>query len=534
MPVQSSENTAPATLDGLIKACRLEADRHGNLSGGIEHVFCKFGRDDDVPLPPSLPSIAHGDNVYFLLPADLDCPNYWGCPSPLLSLAVAKEGAVHIPREDFPEEDGPIFEAVNGYYHALDYARDARKARELLTRERNPNSGFYASAARIDETTPMLIEGLMRERSVSVIFGDFDEFKTTLVLDMMAHVAMGARWQGREVRARPVIWYALEGDDEMSPRVRALEASMKSKDPTWGADRAPITVRDRIPEEYKKWRVEISLLGKRGEHILEARELLGETPRITFEGGSYQPLYSVKLPVVVIDTLSLALGGDNEKEHHAVRFINNCLDLLKSRSDMGTDEYFDEEELEQWIKDHPDDTPDAGQPVASQVIIIHHQTKTGTDFGGHRAIGADSHGLYRVHRFGKITEANRPMAGILTPIRVKGMPRPAPIRFDVQVVPVEGTKQTAAILRDRATEIPKDLKPAIDALRELDNPEAITLEELKECLGDVPAVSGANEGAAKRKARQRCREKLETAGVIEPVEEDGKVAFYRFHDPGAV
>jgi len=45
----------------------------------------------------------------------------------------------------------------------------------------------------------MLIEGLMRERGVSLVYGDFDEFKTTLVLDMMAHVAMGVPWQGRDL-----------------------------------------------------------------------------------------------------------------------------------------------------------------------------------------------------------------------------------------------------------------------------------------------------------------------------------------------
>ena len=133
-----------------------------------------------------------------------------------------------------------------------------------------------------------------------------------------------------------------------------------------------------------------------------------------------------------------------------------------------------------------------------------------------------------------ITDAERPYAGQLTPIRVKGIPRPAPIRFDVDVVPVEGTKQTAAILKDKATAIPKELKPVIKALRELENPEAIPPADLIECL-DVVAARGAKDGPAKRKARQRYREKLEAAGVIEPVEDqNGKVAFHRFHDTVAV
>ena len=42
-------------------------------------------------------------------------------------------------------------------------------------------------------------------------------------------------------------------------------------------------------------------------------------------------------------------------------------------------------------------------------------------------------------------------------------------------------------------------------------------------------------GNAQRAARKRSRDALEAAGVLEPVEdENGKVAFYHFHDTGAV
>lgn len=239
-------------------------------------------------------------------------------------------------------------------------------------------------------------------------------------------------------------------------------------------------------------------------------------------------------PVIVIDTLSLALGGEDEKGPKAAGFINDCLDLLKERPDIGNPYDWDTDagKYDEWYRENPE-IADINYPVAAHVIIIHHQTKTGIDFAGHRAIAANTSGLYRVHRFGKITDTERPFAGQLTPIRVMGIPRPAPIRFDVDVAPVDGTKQTAAILRDKATAIPKDLMPVIEALCELENPGAITPADLNECL-DVVAARGAKDGPAKRKARQRHREKLEAAGVIEPVEdENGKVAFYRFHDTSA-
>ena len=173
-------------------------------------------------------------------------------------------------------------------------------------------------------------------------------------------------------------------------------------------------------------------------------------------------------------------------------------------------------------------------PVASHVIVIHHQTKTGTEFAGHRAIAANTQGLYRIHRYGRMADKVRPCSGQLTPQRVKGIPRPAPIRFEAEAVSVEGTKQTALILKNKAPALPKDLKPIITALRELDDREAVTLTDMNECL-DVVAAKGSKDGAAKRKARQRYRDKLEAAGVIEPVEDDnGKVTAYLFHDVGSV
>jgi len=540
------ETKAPTTVKDLAEVYEgLEFDPGGNLSGGTAWLFVKVDHDPDVTPSPTLPSITHGDRVYFLFPAVSNMPDRWVSrkfTSPLLSKSVASEGIAFIPEAEAWPSDPETVATIDKHIAATWDARRAREAKELLERERRPSACLYASAARIDETTPMLIEGLMRESGVSVIYGDFDEFKTTLVLDMMAHVAAGAPWQGRKVMPRPVVWYALEGSDEIPVRLRALEASLKEKDTPWGNDLLPITVLDRIPEDYRKWRAEISSLAERWENICSAREQTGEISKETIESeaadGTKVTYDSCRYPtpdvvdgprpVVVIDTLSIALGGEDEKGARAVGFIGDCLDLLKERSEMASPAY--KNKIEEWKEQHPGETQSMNFPVASHIIIIHHQTKTGTEFAGHRAIGANTQGLYRVHRFGKITDVKRPFAGMLTPSRVKGIPRPAPIRFDVDVVQVAGTKQTAAILKDRVTAIPKELTPVIEALRELENPEAIPPADLNDCL-DLEAAKGAKDGPAKRKARQRCRERLEAAGVIEPVEDDnGNVTFYRFHD----
>jgi hypothetical protein len=160
-------------------------------------------------------------------------------------------------------------------------------------------------------------------------------------------------------------------------------------------------------------------------------------------------------------------------------------------------------------------------PVASHVILIAHPIKTGNDIAGHRAIAADTGGLYRVHRFGRITDSERSMAGQITPIRTKGMLKPAPLRFEVEVVTVPGVKRSAAILKTRGAEIGEHLKPVIAALRELveaSGAEEISAKDVADCVDRV---------AANRTTRMRRRKELEDAGILEAIEGGG----FRVHLP---
>jgi len=527
----------------------LEWNKNGKLDSGEYHLFVEASHDRDVKPPSTLPSIAHEDSIYFLVPSDFDFPGRWDKRKSLYLLAnVAREGEAFFPESGDYQSDEEIKSELERHERAVSDARHVREARETLEKA---SSDLYASAAWIDDETPMLVEGLMRERGVSVFYGAFDEFKTTLVLDIMAHVACGADWQGRKVEPRPVIWYALEGADEIPVRLRALEGRLRKMDTPWGDAPLPIAVRDRIPDDYIGWRTELNRLVWRWNNVLYAREYLTDLPgeKVTLHCTSgkaltsfsppypnIQPLQGLSLPVVVIDTLSLALGGDDEKGPRAAGIIKDCLDLLKEWPELKPPAAVwcggNEEAEAQWLLDNPGRDPHDWLhcATASQVIIIHHQTKTGVDFAGHRAIAANTQGLYRIHRFGKFTDPERPYAGQLTPSRVKGIPRPAPIRFEVEVVPVEGTKQTAAVVKNKAADIPAGLRPVVAALRELDDHDEISRAALNDCL-DTVAAKGSKSENAKRQARKRVREQLEAFGVIELVEneETGRVEFYRFH-----
>ena len=524
----------PESVRTLMKKYEaLDWGEKSGLEGGSKYLFVRMGHDLEVTPPADIPHIvpATGDAIYFMIPKEIDLP--FGLAQqtlPELASELVRDGVAHFPEEDEWPNDDTILKVLGAHSSAVFGVQSIREAKELLELERRPSASLYASSAQINETTPMLIEGLIPKHGVSTFYGAFDEFKTTLVLDMMAHVAIGVPWQGLEVMPHPVIWYALEGIDEIPIRLRAHETNLKGKDSAWGDDRAPVTVLDRIPKDYRDWRAEIIGYSDRWKKIYDELQTLGELPAKILERGEGENFECVRypfgdppLPVVVIDTLSIALGGEDEKGPKAVGLITDCLDLLKERPDMAAPA--NQEDLEKWEEQHLGKPLIMDIPAASHVFIIHHQTKTGIDFAGHRAIGADTSGLYRIHRFGNMTDVDRPYSGLLTPQRVKGIPRPAPIRFDVNVVPVEGTKQTAAILKNKVKAIPKKLKPIIEALRKLNDHEEIYEGDVKACL---------DEKAANRTTRNRYRKELEAAGVLEPVvHENGKVASYRFHDTGA-
>jgi len=534
------EYKAPQSVRNLIETYEgLNFTRNGILDGGDDYLFLETNSHTEVSAPENIAHILslHDGKLYFMISANTDLPDYWTdvVSASVPEFALAEDTTSFIPTTE--AEDGikqnEIIKTIDEYRSLVAKTKALELATELLERERCPESGMFASAMHIDETAPMLIEGLVRERGVSVFYGDFDEFKTTLVMDMMAHVATGAMWQGRTVTPRPVYWYALEGQEEVPVRLRALETRLKENSTPWGEEHIPMKVFDRIPDSYKEWRHEICQTSKRWQDFYDAREKLGELPGKTFttelDDGTTtfyinpdypnQNIYETP-PIIVIDTLSIALGGEDEKGAKAVSFINDCLDLLKERPDLGCPFDFDTnpDEADAWY----DKSIDLAPPAAAHVIIIHHQTKTGKSIAGHRAISADTHGLYRVHRHGNISDTNRPYAGQLTPIRVKGIPRPAPMRFEVEVVPVEGTKRNAAILKDKAKEIPQKLHPIIEALRELDELTKLTDQDVNECIDKV---------ANNRTSRSRYKKELEAAGVLESIEDDnGNAAFYLFHD----
>jgi hypothetical protein len=532
-------------------------------SGGC--AFIRIYSQPSVDRPETLPYVEIDGEVVFVVPAEFD---HAAAYTELTDPRFYTEGKAFIPEGGDWPDDGEIEKALNSFHEACSeaaeaaYQREAEEQRERELKERlvgyvSPGSPL-ATVQPVAEEAPMLVDGFMPDNAVSVVYGKLDEFKTTLVYDLAGSVALGTKFQGHLIHVpRPVLIYALEGADAATPRLRAVEAKLRRQHPLWRDFPMLVGVRDRIPETDIEWRVEIGRFSDECQRIYLDRYGAGQFPYDIVDDagdnaetaariGRYprpdstpwpdddKPERST-MPLVIIDTLSMALGGDAETGPAAVDFVSRCLDLMKGRPEFDPPTNGPYSAIEDFKAKYPQlggsleqdgnyDGPWICYPVASAVAIVHHPTKGGDDFGGHRAIGANTQALYRVHRFGSMADRDRPMKGIITPLRTKDMARPSPLRFEVEVVPVPGAEdRTTVVLKDAAPEVPAKLKPIAKALAEIeaDGQGVLSAGDVQACIDKV---------ARNRATRGRYRTQLADAGVLEPVlDEADKLIGYRFH-----
>src|SRR5580704_10982572 len=99
-----------------------------------------------------------------------------------------------------------------------------------LPASRNPaelrieGSTFYLldDASMAARTTPVaLVEGMIPERSLAVIYGQPASGKSFLALDLAYSVATGIPWLGRKVQHGPAVYIAGEGIGGLPKRIAA-------------------------------------------------------------------------------------------------------------------------------------------------------------------------------------------------------------------------------------------------------------------------------------------------------------------------
>lgn len=130
---------------------------------------------------------------------------------------------------------------------------------------------------------PALIDGLLDHGAMTVVYGDSNQGKTFIVLDMGFAIARGVPWMGKDTEQGGVVYVAAEGGGNIRKRFKALRQHH-------AAHGVPLAL---VPCPVD--------LGGNGADVQPLLDLIGHA---TADVG--------RVALLVIDTLSRAMAGGNE------------------------------------------------------------------------------------------------------------------------------------------------------------------------------------------------------------------------------
>lgn len=164
------------------------------------------------------------------------------------------------------------------------------------------------SGARLPESLPYLVRGLLDQDTAACVYGRSNAGKTFVVMDLAYHIATGQRWLHRDVQQAAVLYLALEGGTGFVRRVLGLREAN-------GEDR-------EIPFYFRRGGARLH-----GKHVAEdVREILGMVAAVRREAAAEG------LPVlVVIDTLSRALAGGDENSSADMGGFVRAVDTIRQK-----------------------------------------------------------------------------------------------------------------------------------------------------------------------------------------------------------
>ncbi|GAM58173.1 DNA helicase, phage-associated [Vibrio ishigakensis] len=146
--------------------------------------------------------------------------------------------------------------------------------------------------------TEWLIKGLLPSESLCMLCAAHSTLKTFTALDLSCAISTGLSWNGRKTRKSKVLYIAAEGQKGISKRIKAWEIANQEL-----AD-------------------DVLVLGRSVEitNALQMRNLIQIVKETSSEDGS-------KIELVVIDTLSQCLVGDENSSRDMTAFIRACSEL---------------------------------------------------------------------------------------------------------------------------------------------------------------------------------------------------------------
>jgi hypothetical protein len=164
---------------------------------------------------------------------------------------------------------------------------------------------------RVDEVFPLI--------GLGCIYGGPSTVKTFILLDLLAHVARGGFWGGREVKQCPVVYIAAEGSGGIRKRIAGIKKVHADKGLSTDIPFHLITVAPNLGMGVGDL-----------EKLIESLEALGIVPG-----------------AIAVDTASRSLGGADENGPGMDQLVNNgtalanyfsCLVVLVHHTPLADDE----------------------------------------------------------------------------------------------------------------------------------------------------------------------------------------------------
>lgn len=147
-----------------------------------------------------------------------------------------------------------------------------------------------------------LVEGMLMQGGMTVIYGDSNTGKSFLTLDMVAHISLGKRWMGRQVSQCAVVYLAAESPRSIVDRARALEQHLDERLEQLFIVNCPIDLYDEN----------------------------GDTLAVVNTIAKIQRTYGVKVGCVVADTLARVMGGGDENKAQDMGVVIQHIDLIRA------------------------------------------------------------------------------------------------------------------------------------------------------------------------------------------------------------
>lgn len=167
---------------------------------------------------------------------------------------------------------------------------------EANSRATEPKRFFkLMSVSELMELPPpsWLIDGVMEENVLAVLYGASGEGKSFVALDWVLSIVTGMPWQGREVKRGPVVYVVAEGGRNVGKRIKA-----------WTIEKHIGDVDDML----------VVLDAVQFRNTAHVAELLRQ-----IEGRNIKPR------LIVIDTLARCfLGGDENSAQDMGEFVEAC------------------------------------------------------------------------------------------------------------------------------------------------------------------------------------------------------------------